>query len=80
MVVKEWGSLLVGRNYVLLASEADFLAEDTWDCNYKSGDEEETHDNECEDPLECNRLGEELANSESGCKNAEGEADGVILL
>jgi hypothetical protein len=79
VVIKERGSFLIRRYDVLLASEAEFLAEDTWNSNCKSGNEEYAHDDKCEDPLECDGSGEELANSESSCEDAKGEAYGVIL-
>jgi len=65
VVVQKRSSLLVSRNNVLLPSEANLLAEDTWDSNDQGSDEENAHDDECEDPLECNGSGEELSDAES---------------
>lgn len=43
------------------------------------GNEEDRHDDEREDPLEGDNLVEELADTDGGCEDAEGEADGVVL-
>ena len=79
LVIQERSSLLIGWHNCALASEGNIFAEDSWDCDDQSRKEENSHDDEGEDPLECNRLGEELANSDGGCEDAQGKAHGVVL-
>jgi len=40
---------------------------------------ENTHDDKGKDPLERNGLGQELANPDGGCQDAQCEAHGVVL-
>lgn len=79
VVVQKRSSLLICGNNGTLSSERELLAKYARDCNYEGGEEEDTHDDECEDPLEGDGMGEELANSDRGCKNAQFEANGIIL-
>jgi len=79
VVIQKRSSLLIGWYHALLSSEVDFLAEDTWDRDDQGSDEEDAHDDECEDPLECNGSSEELTDSKSCGKDAEWKAHGVVL-
>lgn len=67
-------------NDIRISSEGEFLAEEAWDRNAKGCKEEDAHDDESEDPLECNCLVEELAHAEGGCQDAQGETHGVVLV
>lgn len=79
VVFQERSALLIGRDDVLLGAEAEFLAKDTWNGDDESSQEEGGHDGKGEDPLECNGLGEELANAESCREVAESESHRVVL-
>jgi len=79
MVVQKRSSLLVGGNNILLSSEADLLAENTRNSNSQGSDEENGHDYESKDPLECNGFGKELANAKSCGEDAECESHSVVL-
>jgi len=70
---------LIGWHDCSLTSEGDLLAEDAWDCDNQSREEENTHNDEREDPLECNDLDEELADSDGGCQDAQSKAHSIIL-
>lgn len=48
--------------------------------NRDRGDEQERHDDEGEDPLKGDNLVQELRNANGGSEDAEGEADGVIVV
>jgi hypothetical protein len=78
-VIQQRGSLLVRWDNILLPSEREFLAENAWDGNAKCGDEQDSHDDESEDPLEGDGLRQELADAERSSQDAEFEAHGVIL-
>jgi len=54
---------LVGIDNWGVSPEANLLAKDAWNSNEKGGQEENGHDREGEDPLECNGLCEELADA-----------------
>jgi hypothetical protein len=71
---------LIRRNNGTFSPEGEFLAKDSWDCDDQGGEEENTHDDEGKDPLECDDLCEELANSDGGCQDAQREAYGIVLL
>jgi len=79
VVVQKRGSLLVGRYNVLISSEAELLAKDTWNGDDKGSEEENSHDGESKDPLESNDMCGELANAKSSCQYTECEAHGVVL-
>lgn len=66
VVVQKRSSLLISWNNSTLSSEVDFFAEDAGNCNHEGSEEEDPHDDECENPLECNGMSEELANSNGG--------------
>lgn len=57
----------------------DLLTKDAWDANDQRRQEEDTHDGEGKDPLECNGLDEELGGSDSSCQHAERKPDSVVL-
>jgi len=79
-VLQKRSSLLIRWNDGTFSSERKLLAEDAWDCDDQGGEEEDSHDNEGKDPLECNDLGEELANADRGGQDAQCEAHGVVLV
>jgi len=66
VVVQKRGSFLVCRNDRALTSEGEFLSEDTGNCDHEGGNEENTHNDEGEDPLEGDGVSEELANANGG--------------
>jgi len=70
---------LVGWDHVLISSQAELFTEDTWYGNNQGGDEEDTHYDECKDPLEGKGLSEELANPNGSGQDAECKAHGIIL-
>lgn len=63
----------------VIASPRKLLAKDAWDGNCQCGDEQDSHDGEGEDPLERDGLGEELADTERGAEDGEGESHRVVL-
>lgn len=77
VVVQERRSLLVLGNDSLASAEA--AAEDLGEGNGKGSDEEGGHDGKGKYPLEGDDLSEELADTEGGAEDAEGEAHGVVL-
>lgn len=79
LVVQKRCSLLIGWHDCALASEGQLLAKDSWNCDDQGGEEENTHDDKGKDPLERNSLGQELANPDGGCQDAQCEAHGVVL-
>jgi hypothetical protein len=78
-VIQQRSSLLVCWDNILLPSEREFLAESAWERNAKCGDEQDSHDDESEDPLEGDGLRQELADAERSSQDAEFEAHCVIL-
>lgn len=78
VVREERGTLLVGRGRAL--RPAVLLASPSRDGNCDGGHEQDGHDGEGEDPLECDKLVEELCDANGGSENAEGEAHGVVLV
>ena len=79
MVVQKRSSLLIGWNYGTFSSEREFLAKNARNCDDQGGEEEDTHDDEGEDPLNCNGMGEELANANGSRQDAQFEAYSVVL-
>jgi len=79
-VIQKWGSLLVWWNNSALTSEADFLAEDAWNSDDEGGEEENSQNDEGKDPLEGKGLNEELSNAKGCGQDAEGKANGVVLV
>jgi len=71
---------LVSWDNSTLSSEAELLAKDAWDTDYKSGKEQNSHDDESEDPLESNCSGKELADSEGSGEGTQGKSHGVVLV
>jgi len=61
-------------------SPANLSASPGGDCDNDSCDEEKSHDDESENPLESNDLVKELRNTNGRGKNTEREAHGVILV
>jgi len=78
-IIQQWSSLLVCWDNVLLTSESELLPKNAWEGNAKRSDEEDTHDDESEDPLEGDGLGKELADTERSSQDAEFEANSVSL-
>ena len=66
VIIQQRSTLLVGWDNGSFPAEGKFLAKDARDGDEQGEDEEERHDDEGEDPLECNDLGQELSNSEGG--------------
>jgi len=71
---------LIGRDNILIISETEFLAKDTWNGDCQGGEEEDCHDGEGKDPLKSKSSGEELTDTKSCGEVAESEAHGVILV
>jgi len=66
-------------DHLYVSSEGDLLAEDTWDSNDQRSKEECSHDGEGENPLESDKLGEELVDTKRSCEDAKSETNGVVL-
>lgn len=79
VVVQKRSSLLIGWNDGTLSSECEFLAENSRNCDDQGGKEEDSHDDECEDPLNCNGMCEELANANGSRQDAQFKAYSVVL-
>jgi len=79
LVIQQRCSLSVRVDDRGLSSEANLLAKDAWNGNEKGAKEEDSHDSESEDPLECNGLCEELSDADGSRQDAECEANCVIL-
>jgi hypothetical protein len=79
VVIQKRSSLLVCWNNRLISANTEFLAENAWNANEQSKDEEGSHDGKSKDPLESNDLGEKLTDTKRSCEDTESKAHGVIL-
>jgi len=80
LIIKKRSSLCISGNNRLVSAEAELLAKDARNRNQQGANEQNTHDGECEYPLQGKDLDEELTDTKRSCENGKAETHSIVLV